>query len=334
MMDKVVQEGNINVKEVLIQRDLDRKAKIKTLKEEKEASSPDQAKSFNETFEEHIKQIEEKIKFLDQGCVEQKALPDYLDKVTKDIQNLNRYLSVSTPFLTTYTVRKSMKTIEDLEVKIKQSEAELLPKKKFGFKARKTKVSEKVEKKPDVEKADQVDSSINQRFSFASKSIGFSDTKSEKLRLDREEILKQDVELKNLENCTIHLFGNPSTIHISNVSNCTILSGPVSTSVFVDNCQDCVFVIACQQLRIHSTTNCKFYIHVTSRAIIEDSTQVEFAPYNFKYDEITKDFEISGLNISENHWNLIDDFNWLASDVSSPNWREIKEEARIQSWPL
>lgn len=334
MMDKVAQEENVKVKEMLIQRDLDRKAKIKSLKEEKEASSPDHAKIFSETFEEHTKQILDGIKLLEQGGVEQKKLPDYLDKISKDIQNLNRYLSVSSSFLTNYTVRRSMKTIEELEVKIKELEAELLPKKKFGFKARKTKVFEKVDKKPDDKKEDEVDASVNQRISFASRSIGFSDKTNESLKLDREAMSKQDLELINLENCTIHLLGNPSTTHISNASGCTILSGPISTSVFVENCKECVFVIACQQLRIHATTNCKFYIHVTSKAIIEDSSNVEFAPYNLKYKGITKDFESSGLKVSVNNWNLIDDFNWLAIDVVSPNWKVIGEDDRVQSWLL
>ncbi|XP_054264907.1 tubulin-specific chaperone C-like isoform X1 [Macrosteles quadrilineatus] len=334
MMDKVVPDGNANMKEILIQRDLDRKAKIKNLKEEKEAAAPDHAKVFEETFEDHTKQILENIKLLELGNVEQKTIPDYLDKISKNIQNLNRYLSVSSSFLTNYTVGKSMKTIEDLDGKIKQLETDLLPKKKFGFKTRKPKLIEKTDKELETKKSDEVDASVGKKMSYVSKSLGFSDVKDKILKLDRESISKQDLELKNLDNCTVHLHGNPSTTHISNATRCTILSGPASTSVFVENCQECVFVIACQQLRIHSTTKSKFYIHVTSRAIIEDSTNVEFAPYNLTYEEITKDFEVSGLNVSQNNWNLIDDFNWLASDAASPNWRVIKEEERIKSWPL
>ena len=71
-----------------------------------------------------------------------------------------------------------------------------------------------------------------------------------------------------------------------------VLCGPVSSSVFVEDCKDCVFVVACQQLRVHSTTNSQFYLHVTSRAIIEDCQKVSFAPYSWNYPDLEQHFEV------------------------------------------
>ena len=46
------------------------------------------------------------------------------------------------------------------------------------------------------------------------------------------------------------------------------------------------------QLRVHTTHHSQFYLHVTSRAIIEDCTAARFAPYNWSYAAIEKHFEV------------------------------------------
>lgn len=328
-MKEVSQDIKNNVKEVLLQRDQERKEKLKNLKEEKELTSPDQIKLFHETFEDHSQKIWDSIMAIENDKIEKKELAELFSNINKEIQLLHRYLSVSTVFLTNYVVRKSLQRLEEIENKYKSLEGELLPKKRFGFKVRKTKPLEKPDKK-----LDEVDSTSSKVISLPSITCGFSDKSFEKLNLSNREVLKSDVDLRNLTSCSVLLSGNPSTIHISNVKKCTILCGPVSTSVFIENCEDCDIVVACQQLRIHSTTNSRLYIHVTSRAIIEDSSNVQFAPYNLIYEEMEEHFELSGLDRSRNNWNLIDDFNWLAIDVPSPNWKEIPEEQRVSAWPL
>ena len=64
---------------------------------------------------------------------------------------------------------------------------------------------------------------------------------------------------------TVKILGNPGTLHATNMENVIILCGPVRTSIFVENCKNCTFVVACQQLRIHTTTQSNFYLHVTSK---------------------------------------------------------------------
>ena len=132
-----------------------------------------------------------------------------------------------------------------------------------------------------------------------------------------------------------------------------VLCGPVSSSVFVEGCKECVFVVACQQLRIHTTTLSAFYVHITSRSIIEDSSTVTFTPYSWSYPQLEEHFkvciglclgldftisfsvcvcvcvQVSGLDQSTNNWQLVDDFNWLASTEPSPNWTILPEKDRI-----
>ena len=46
------------------------------------------------------------------------------------------------------------------------------------------------------------------------------------------------------------------------------------------------------QLRVHVTVDSIFYLHVTSRAIIEDCSRVKFAPYAWTYPGIQDHFKV------------------------------------------
>ena len=101
---------------------------------------------------------------------------------------------------------------------------------------------------------------------------------------------------------------------------------------FYFSCSDSVIATGCQQLRVHHTTNTDFYLHVTSRAIIEDSKNVRFAPYNVQYPLLSEHYAMSGLDLAVNNWYDVDDFNWLAMNTPSPNWRVLEEENRKTEW--
>ncbi|XP_014805896.1 PREDICTED: LOW QUALITY PROTEIN: tubulin-specific chaperone C [Calidris pugnax] len=161
---------------------------------------------------------------------------------------------------------------------------------------------------------------------------GFGGAEGEELELGPAELLQRDVVLSELRGCRVRLRGNANTLRVRDCRGCTVLCGPVSTSVLVDGCSDCLLVLACQQLRTHRTRDSRFYVQVTSRAVIEDCTKVSFAPYTWSYPGIERDFESSGLDRNRNNWNLVDDFDWLATDKPSPNWSLIPEQERISSW--
>ncbi|XP_010574833.1 PREDICTED: tubulin-specific chaperone C [Haliaeetus leucocephalus] len=154
----------------------------------------------------------------------------------------------------------------------------------------------------------------------------------EELELGPAELLQRDVVLAGLRGCRVRLRGNANTLRVRDCRGCTVLCGPVSTSALVDGCSDCLLVLACQQLRTHRTRDSRFYVQVTSRAVIEDCATVSFAPYTWSYPGIERDFESSGLDRNTNNWNLVDDFDWLATDKPSPNWSLIPEQERISCW--
>lgn len=158
---------------------------------------------------------------------------------------------------------------------------------------------------------------------------GFSNQNSTTLTMTGSDTDGKDVLLNALIDCRVMLRGAPSTVHMNNLTNCVVLCGPTSGSVFIDDCVRCTFVVACQQLRVHRTTETSFYLHVTSRAIIEDCSTVTFAPYSWHYATINDDFRKAGLDMERNNWSCIDDFNWLAASSPSPNWTVLDVGRRI-----
>lgn len=260
-------------------------------------------------------------------------LPEHFNVISKEILLLQKYVAASNLFLHNYFLQKCQNIIQELSNRARELENELIPKKKFGFK-NKIKVKELDKNGKDV--VDFVGKLSNGSISVEKESpkieYGFYKRDGEVLCLHDTEIYKKDVSLERLTNCEVYLTGLPSTLHLNYLTNCKIFSGPVSTSIFAENCLNCTLVIACQQLRLHSSQHVDIYLHVTSRAIMEDCVGIAIAPYNWNYKDIEKDFDEAGLDRFTNNWRCVDDFNWLNIEKHSPNWREMDQQQRIKEW--
>lgn len=323
-------EGTVSNKKQVIaeklqKREDERLAEIQKRKDEqsKTTSAQESTQFFYDHFTSEKIDLERELGVCD--SLDKNKLVEKFDQLSVMHQKLQRFLTESTMFLPSYDVQQSQDILSKLQTKIQEKREKLLPKKKFAFASKKKRTVPEKEEEVTIKKDEVKDQSIDLA------DCKFIDLKDSDLKME-EEINKKDVALANLESCKVSLLGTPSAIHINKLTNCTILSGPVSGSIFIRECKNCTFVVPCQQLRIHTTTDSKFYIHVTSRAIIEDCSTVSFGPYNWSYPGIEKHYEISGLDKNRNSWNDIDDFNWLAADKHSPNWNLIPEQERIQKW--
>ncbi|PIK40511.1 putative tubulin-specific chaperone C-like [Apostichopus japonicus] len=259
-------------------------------------------------------------------------LTDRFDALIMRVKKLQKFIADYTAVLPSYDINRSQSSASELLSTLQRKREEMIPKKKFAFKSRK-KESEgvPVEEKPPKEDG-RAKSEVEPENAFVQDSKGFSDRSSECLRMAGDEIKLQDISLSNLKSCKVTLEGYPSAVHVNNLKDCKVFCGPVPGSIFVDNCESCVFVVACQQLRVHHTKDTQFYLQVTSRAIIEDTTTVLFAPYQWDYATKDEDYRQSGLDPNRNNWDDVDDFNWLASDKHSPNWGILPESQRVQKW--
>lgn len=303
-------------------------------KEAKESQSVAEEKGeyFSSTFYRERASIEELLS----SCsgADRAVLTQRLEEATAKIVQLQKFLNDSIVFLTQYQLRQAQAALQKLQSSLAETREEALPKKKFAFRAR-TKAPDKVAAaasdtvSPDARTPADT---VKVDGAAASEQCGFSHMSDECLTKTSEEIHKQDVLLTHLTNCKVRLVGSPSTLHLKHIDRCEILCGPVSSSVFVDHCKDSTLAFPCQQLRTHNTSDTQVYLHVTSRAIIEDCHGVCFAPFSWSYPSLEEDFSVSRLDRDRNNWSQVDDFNWLAAGTPSPNWTVIPEANRRTNW--
>ncbi|XP_018326366.1 tubulin-specific chaperone C isoform X1 [Agrilus planipennis] len=316
----------------LLKRETERQLELKKKQDDKNLSAAENEKIeyFDNEFNKKRAGIENDLNGLNN--LETKELPEQFDSISKKILQLQKFVASSNIFLRVYDIKRYQEILNELNSKCNRLEEQLLPKKKFSFKNRNKNTVKLPVPSDQKNVVDEVDSSSLSKCYIPVKNCGFENISNQNLKMDRETVSKNDVRLQNLSKCTIKIFGNPSTLHMSKMVECIVLSGPVSTSIFANNCRNCTFVVACQQLRLHSSQSVQIYLHVTSRAIIEDCKDISFAPYNLKYNNIEQDFEDSGLNKEKNNWTAIDDFNWLNVDKPSPNWRVLDEKHMQKNW--
>lgn len=332
----LISEGTDKIN-ILKSRELERKLNLQKKQETKKSTlaENEQLDYFERTFSEKQAYIENLIKLSENLPKDQ--LPEHFNIISKEILLLQKYVAASSLFLRNYFLQKCQNIIQELSNKTRDLENELLPKKKFGFRNKtKPKLLENNGKDVVDFNGKLSDSSakesVNEEKQSPKIECGFYRRKEEVLCLSDEEIYKKDVSIEKLTNCVVYLKGIPSTLHLNHLTNCKIFSGPVSTSIFAENCYNCTFVIACQQLRLHSSENVDIYLHVTSRAIMEDCSKISVAPYNWVYENIGKHFAEAGMDLSVNNWRCIDDFNWLNTTKHSPNWREMDQSVRVREW--
>lgn len=305
---------------------------------ESHAVAEEQSEYFSSTFGAERASIEELLS----GCsgVERSVGTERLEEATAKTAQLQKFLNDSTMFLTPHVLEKAQTALQKLQASLAEIREELMPKKRFAFRSR-TKAADGVPATaaaaaaPDTPSpaAASASGSVNQVDGAAApEQCGFSNMDGVYLTKTAEDIQRRDVLLSHLTNCRVRMHGSPSTLHLKHIDGCEILCGPVSSSVFVDQCKNSTLAFPCQQLRTHNTTDTHVYLHVTSRAIIEDCRGVGFAPFTWSYPTLEEDFAASGLDQERNNWSQVDDFNWLAAGTPSPNWTVILEADRKTSW--
>uniref|UniRef100_H2ZJ53 C-CAP/cofactor C-like domain-containing protein n=1 Tax=Ciona savignyi TaxID=51511 RepID=H2ZJ53_CIOSA len=314
----------------LEERNQNRLADMQNKRDEIEGEKVTEEKSdfFSKNFKNEIAVIEEMLNCKELNISDRAVVVDHFDAITASFHRLRKFFNDSVMFLPKFKSRKSMSQLNELEQKINAKRAEMIPKKKFAFKSK----AKKIESKSNISNDPPATGNVSKAGAMVAKFSNeflVKDKTDETIRLNEQEINQRDVSLSNLKNCTIFLHGAPGTVHISDVEKCVVSIGPVSGSVFVDRCVDSRLSTGCQQLRVHHTKRTDFYLHVTSRAIIEDTSDIRVAPYNTNYPELDSHFKLAGLDKSTNNWDKVDDFNWLAMSTHSPNWAVLEESKRI-----
>ncbi|XP_063159058.1 tubulin-specific chaperone C [Candoia aspera] len=320
----------------LHQREAERREEAERRRRERDAQSvlEEQSDFFTASFAREREAIEALLR--SEPARGPEAAAEAVSEAARRLQDLQRLLTDSVRFLAPYEVRQAQAALNKLQGELSERRLQLQPKKRFAFTKALRKDPASAPSKASAQQPPQESSTQGQKEAATSAPVnpgcGFSRAEGQALELGPADLLQQDVVLSHLRRCRVQLRGNPNTLLVRDCCGCTILCGPVSTSARVDGCSGCLVALACQQLRTHRTTETSFYVHVTSRAMLEDCSAVRFAPYSWHYAGIDADFEISGLDRSRNNWNQVDDFNWLTKDEASPNWCMIPEKEWITDW--
>lgn len=121
--------------------------------------------------------------------------------------------------------------------------------------------------------------------------------------------------LANIEQSVIVLTPSTpfATAKLDWISDSIIYIDAVTGPIYLNHLTRCVVVAVCHQFRMHDSTGTDLFLSCGSgRPIIERCSGLRFAQFRFT--------EIRG-----NDWQEVDDFNWLASDKQSVNWRRLTD---------
>jgi hypothetical protein len=243
---------------------------------------------------------------------------DICEQLKLNLNECIELLNLSTHFLHPYTIKQSQQAISAALESINKTQTELAPRKKFAF-SRAKPVKKEEEKKQEVIQQQAVEIELE----------GIQN-QSNQTFIKRDHELREIncYQLKDLTDCEVFLVGNLKAVHMLRLTRCRIYIGPVSGAAHISECKDTSISVACHQLRIHTSINCKFYVHCPTNPIVESVSQAYFAPYNFKYDELPAHLTVASLD-SDNRWSNVQDFKWL-KQTKSPNWDVLPENERVE----
>ena len=144
------------------------------------------------------------------------------------------------------------------------------------------------------------------------------------------EIDGQMFDIGDCENSTLIIMDNCEQVQIDQVKNCRIFIGACASSIFIRNCENCVFYTSCRQLRLREVQNSIFYIYSMSEVHIEESTSLQFAPFNGGYPEHSKHLQAANLDPLHNLWYDIFDHN--DPGKSKKNWKLLPVDEYEMPW--
>lgn len=140
---------------------------------------------------------------------------------------------------------------------------------------------------------------------------------------DEGSIDGQQFNIEECKDCDIFLLDRIACVFVDDCEGCRIFIGPVESSVMIRNCKAMNFVIACQQFRTRDCSDCRFSLLCTTEPIIETSTQMQFACFDFCYFSLRAQLTQAGLNVWNNKWWLVYDFN---KNPDRPNWSLLSQD--------
>lgn len=156
------------------------------------------------------------------------------------------------------------------------------------------------------------------------KDYSISDVTGETIGKLPGELNGQQFIIQNCQGCNIFVLDHTDSVTIDDCINCRIVIGPCKGSVFFRDCKDCKVVVACQQFRTRDCKKMDFFLCCDSQPIIESSSGMKFACYQYFYPELEGQFKAAGLSVFNNNWSKLYDFTPAAGEAT---WSLLPEDA-------
>ncbi|CAI5726761.1 unnamed protein product [Peronospora farinosa] len=235
-------------------------------------------------------------------------------------------------YLSPYDTRHTQLILSKLLELIDTTRTTFAPRKKFTFRARaakSVKVKEQNEPKQD-DLSESTDSRGKQKLlSTTQKMMEFDELvhankQNEVIIIDSSSFTdandkRRDLNFSHLTNCVVFVCVETSAIRGDALKDCVFFTGAIFGSLWLEHCDGCEFIVACRQLRVHSSTATTFHLRISSHPIIEDCQLMQFGPYRLQFDGLKAQLERLGLQMDPGLWAKVKDFKWHKAQ-QSPNW--------------
>ncbi|KAF5399900.1 Tubulin-specific chaperone C [Paragonimus heterotremus] len=276
-----------------------------------------------------------------EGLLNTHEITQLLDDTVLRLEEMQKSLNDATLYLTAFDSEQARLEFKSLNDQFQIKREQLLPTKKFAF-TRKAKPSNPTELSHSPVATDEPSSpkslrketvpkalcTFDELFSFVNvrgpATLHLPKTSTQG---DSDPLSGQSLYLADLIDCTVHVQGVCGNMIMRRLRRCRVYTFPVAGSVWIEDCHECDLIVACRQLRVHQTTDCRLGLHMASRPIIENSTGLNVGPYPLNYPELEKHLQEAGLSSTVNLWREVEDFSHPNKRLTtgSPNWSILPE---------
>jgi len=188
---------------------------------EKNESSTEKTSYFMQSFKTGVEDIN---RLVDAAGDQPKAhLASYFDDIFIQYQELQKYVTDSSMFLSSYDIDRKQKDLKALHSEMTAKREALIPKKKFAFKSKKKQVAPK-----EVVTNDITDASVKVDIKYEANEYVLHSKESKTISIQSSEIEGKDINISKVSGCTIQIKGVPSAVHLTDIRDSTIMSGPCS----------------------------------------------------------------------------------------------------------
>ncbi|CDS13176.1 hypothetical protein LRAMOSA05354 [Lichtheimia ramosa] len=263
---------------------------------------------FWQEFKAERQSIEDQIQQL--GTKPKNDLPECFDSILKRINQLEKLLTQALDFVPSYDERQYLEQLKALSASLESAKANLTPKAKFSFKSRKSKKESC--NNPSVQHNNKPTETLLDTTALPTQKdnvLSFKDKTDTVIQVENPTTTAVNVLLSKLTRCVVLLRNlNISSLHVEDLKECLVVCGMIQGSVLIYGISSSVVAVGCHQFRMHNAQGVDVIYNVSSRPIIEDSSNIRVTEY-------------SAISVeTRNYFDNVDDFNWLKKQAS-PNWK-------------